>query len=110
MPTTVTGAVLALATLGNAIQTKVGSGNPYPKGRISTFDLLELTSLDQLIFKMKKYFPLYYKTSYLNEEVNRTEPSPSGWCSLIVSICIVPLRASVTVSGMKKDRLGRFPE
>ncbi len=44
--------------------------------RISTVNLLGLTSSDRLCFKLKLYF--FYKTSYLNEEVNLTEPSPKG--------------------------------
>jgi hypothetical protein len=51
-------------------------GNPYWRDRISTADLLLLTSLDQLIFKMNEYFPLL-QIRYLNEEVNCTEPSRS---------------------------------
>ncbi len=43
--------------------------------RLSTVDLLVLTSLDQLLFYENIIF-LFYKTSYLNWEVNRTEPSP----------------------------------
>jgi hypothetical protein len=38
---------------------------------------LVLTSLDQLIFIMKIFFTFVCKTSYLNKEVNRTEPFPS---------------------------------
>ncbi len=38
---------------------------------------LLLTSLDQLTFIFKILFFHFYKTSYLNEEVNSTEPSPS---------------------------------
>jgi hypothetical protein len=44
-------------------------------GRLSTVDLLALTSLDQLLLTQQILF--FYKTSYLNEEVNCTEPSPS---------------------------------
>ncbi len=44
------------------------------KGKISTVDLLVLTSLDMLILYLKYYLP-FFKTSYLNEEVNCTEPS-----------------------------------
>ncbi len=49
---------------------------PYRMGRISTVDLLVLTSLNELLFKLKLNF-LFYKATYLNEEVNCTEPSPS---------------------------------
>ncbi len=43
------------------------------KGMIGTVDLLALTSLDLLLF----IFFIFYKTTYLNEEVNGSEPSPS---------------------------------
>jgi hypothetical protein len=42
--------------------------------RLSTVDLLVPTSLDQLLF-ISQTLLLFYKTSYLNEEVNRTEPT-----------------------------------
>ncbi len=45
------------------------------KGRLSTVDLLELTSLDQLILILPILFT-FYNTSKLNKEVNRTEPFP----------------------------------
>ncbi len=41
---------------------------------MSMVDLLVLTGFDQLLFKLKLNF-LFYKTTYLNEEVNCTEPS-----------------------------------
>jgi hypothetical protein len=34
------------------------------------------SSLDQLLFYIENIINLFYKTSYLNEEVNSTEPSP----------------------------------
>jgi hypothetical protein len=43
---------------------------------LSTVDLLVLTSLDQVHFILPTLCP-FYKTSYLNEEVNCTEHSPS---------------------------------
>jgi hypothetical protein len=43
---------------------------------ISAVDLLVSTGLDQLLYNLKLFFP-FYKTTYLNEEVNRTDPSPS---------------------------------
>ncbi len=46
-------------------------------GRLSTDDLLVLTSLDVLIFILKISVTFFYKTNYLEEEVNRTELSPS---------------------------------
>ncbi len=42
----------------------------------STVDLLVLNSLDQFHF-IEKIIYLFCKMSYLNEEVNCTEPSPS---------------------------------
>jgi len=39
----------------------------------SLVDILELTSSEQLIFILKMYLSLFYKTSYLNEEVNHYE-------------------------------------
>jgi hypothetical protein len=51
-------------------------GNTNLKGRLNTINLLVLTSLDPLPLLMKTLFTLY-KTSYFNEEVNRTEPFPS---------------------------------
>jgi hypothetical protein len=44
---------------------------------LSTPDLLVQTSLDQLVFIIKLLFDFVYKTRYLNEEVNCTEPPPS---------------------------------
>ncbi len=44
------------------------------KGRLGIFHLLVLISLDQLLL-YRKYYLLFYKTSYLNEEVNCSEPS-----------------------------------
>jgi hypothetical protein len=46
------------------------------RGRLSMVDLLVLTSLDQLLFKIENIIKLFYKTSCLNEEVNCTEPFP----------------------------------
>ncbi len=51
-------------------------GKSYWGGRLSTVDLLALTSLYQLVFILKILFFLFYKTSYLNEEVNCPELSP----------------------------------
>jgi len=42
------------------------------------FDPLVLTSLDQLLFKLKILFTFFYKTTSLNEEVNCTEPFPTA--------------------------------
>jgi hypothetical protein len=48
----------------------------YCRGRHSTVDLLVLTNLYQLLSILKILFT-FFKTSYLNEEVNLSEPSPS---------------------------------
>ncbi len=53
---------------------KLEPGNTYWSGRISTVDLLVLTSSDQLILIHKNSF---HKTSFLNEVVNCTDLSPS---------------------------------
>jgi hypothetical protein len=45
------------------------------KGSLSTIDLLVLTSFDQLLLLLKISFNFFYETSYVNEEVNGTEPS-----------------------------------
>ncbi len=45
-------------------------------GRLSTVDLLVLTSLDQLLFILKFYLLFLQKRANVNEEVNCTEPSP----------------------------------
>jgi hypothetical protein len=47
------------------------------EGSVFTVNLLVLASLDQLVFILKFLITFFYKTSYLNEEVNCTEPSPS---------------------------------
>ncbi len=47
--------------------------NPYQRGKISTFDLLVPTKSDQIILNW------FFKSSFLNEKVNRTEPSLSAW-------------------------------
>jgi hypothetical protein len=45
--------------------------------KFSTVDLLVLTSLKLPAFDMANIIYFFTKTSYLNEEVNCTEPSPS---------------------------------
>jgi hypothetical protein len=39
----------------------------------SLVDILELTSSEELLLILKMYLSLFYKTSYLNEEVNHYE-------------------------------------
>jgi hypothetical protein len=48
---------------------------------ITTIDLLALNSSDKLLFILKNIF-LFYKTRFLNKEVNCTEPFPSVKSSL----------------------------
>ncbi len=47
------------------------------KGRITTVDLLVLTCLYQLLLILPTLFTFLQKNKLLNEEVNRTEASPS---------------------------------
>jgi len=58
--------------------------------RLGTVELFVLNILDQLIFKLKILFNIYicYSTSYLNEEVNCTEPSPSVRLPLLIVLTI----------------------
>jgi hypothetical protein len=51
--------------------------NPDQRGRISTVDLILLTSPYQLLLILKNIFFIFYKPRYLNEEANNSEPSPS---------------------------------
>jgi hypothetical protein len=53
------------------------AGKPHWKGRLSTFDLPVLNSLDWFIYILNISFAFFYKTSHLKEEVKCTEPSPS---------------------------------
>ncbi len=50
--------------------------NTNLRGRPSTFDLLALTNLHELLLKLTTLLT-FSKTSYLYEEVNLNEPSPS---------------------------------
>jgi hypothetical protein len=58
----------------------VVSGESLLRGKalstVSTVDLLELTSLDELLFILKILLTFVTKTSCLNEEANCTRPSP----------------------------------
>ncbi len=47
-------------------------GKPYGRGRLSTVDLLVLTSLNQLVF-IKNFFLPFHKTRFLNEEPGNTD-------------------------------------
>jgi len=50
---------------------------PLLKGKLSTVDLLALTGLDLMLLIFATLFTFFPKTSYLNQEVNCTEPSLS---------------------------------
>jgi hypothetical protein len=58
-------------------QVKSQPGKSYRRGRLSTVGLLALTCLRSAHFKNENIIYLFYQTSYLNLEVNGTEPSPS---------------------------------
>lgn len=68
-------------------------------------DLLVLTSVDQLIFKFKKYiFTFFARKSCLNEEVNCTGTSPSvsvPCLKAIFTMVYFTAMASVNVSASK---------
>jgi hypothetical protein len=58
------------------LTTWAKTGNPYSTGKLCTVDLLVLTSSDSACFVITHILNLF-QTSYLDEEVNRTEPSAS---------------------------------
>ncbi len=63
-----------IRSISNLEPKKTSSKEPLLKGKaLCTIDLLVITSLEQIPLKL---FTLY-KTSNLNEEVNRTESFPS---------------------------------
>jgi len=55
-------------------------------GRISTVDLLVVTSSVWLLLKLKMYIYHFTRTRYLNEEAYCTEPSPISKDSLLEPI------------------------
>jgi hypothetical protein len=55
----------------------VCTGESYYRERVSTVDLLVLTCSDQLLLILKVYIYFFYQTSYINEEGDCTEPSPT---------------------------------
>jgi hypothetical protein len=63
-----------------AIGCQQGLALPCLANRVATegkrSDFLVATSLDQLLFLNKNVIYLFYKTSYLKEEVCCTEPYP----------------------------------
>ncbi len=58
------------------------------KGKAHMINLLVLTRSEQLVLAQKIYF-IFYKTSYLSEELNRTEPSLSKGSLYKVSCSIL---------------------
>ncbi len=68
-------------------------GNSYRRGSLSTVDLLVLNSLDQLLVKMQILLTFSTKTSYLDEEVNCTEPSPFSKASRVLSHMCAKIKA-----------------
>ncbi len=64
-------------TFLNSLRVKLEQGTLTEGESFSTVDFLVLTCLDQLPFKVKILFTFFNKTNHLNEEVRRTEPSPS---------------------------------
>jgi hypothetical protein len=65
-------------------------------GRLSTVDLLVLTILDQILFKLKILFAFFCKTSYLKEKVSSTEPSPSVSFPLWKLLALINEQAHMT--------------
>jgi len=65
------------------------AGKSFWRGRLSTVDLLVLTSLDQILILLEILFTFFYKTSYPTEEINCTQPAPS------VSIPLVQIHLHV---------------
>jgi hypothetical protein len=76
--------LLALTPLGDATQIESfhticvalpKAGKSYWRGRLSTVDLLVITSLDEHLY-IENMIYFLNKTTNLNEEVNCTESSP----------------------------------
>jgi len=55
------------------------------EGKGSVVDLLLLINFLKLIFRFEIYYPLFCKTSDLNEEVNCTERCPAGSIHCIIN-------------------------
>jgi hypothetical protein len=88
------------------IGRRLDENNPHPPPSpiqivsLSTIDLLVLNSLEQLLVILQTLFTFYYKTSYLNEEVSRAEPSPSvsvPWSHPITSCPLILYDKKATV-------------
>ncbi len=80
----------------------VSTGKPYGRGRLNTVDLLVLTCIDQLLYKLNNFLPFFTKRSHLNEEGNLSEPFPSvriPWSLPIASgysnVLVVPSSLSI---------------
>jgi hypothetical protein len=50
-------------------------------GWLFAVHLLVVNSLNKPLLKIQAF--TFYKTTYLNEEDNSTEPSPFRWCTLV---------------------------
>jgi hypothetical protein len=59
-----------------AMYSRYFTKEAFLKGRLSTVELLVLTSLEQLLLTLRTVFT-FYKTSYLNEKVKGTGSSPT---------------------------------
>jgi hypothetical protein len=76
------------------------SGNPYWRGRLSTFDHLILTGLDQLLLILHTLFTFLQKQATLNEEVNLTEPPPQlELPTLVLALALADCLASLEGGG-----------
>jgi hypothetical protein len=58
------------------VKVNTNTGKPYWMERLGTVDLLVLTSFRSAVLYIQSIITLCYKTSYINEEINCTEPSP----------------------------------
>jgi hypothetical protein len=76
----VCGKDMRIKLLSKIINTRQTQGTHTKGEKISTVDLLVLTSFNQLILLIENIIYLCYKTSYLNEEDNLSEPFPSVSC------------------------------
>ncbi len=66
----------------------VSPRNPCWWGRLSTDDLIVLTSLDKLLWYWKHYL-LFYSTSYLNEEVVHRNQRQILLCKILLFLNLV---------------------
>ncbi len=67
--------VIMLSVLAPVNQPKRQPGKPCWKGKACTVDLHVLFGSDLLLLILPTFIYIYYKTNYLDEGINRTEPS-----------------------------------